>query len=642
MKEEKTVIQMLHQAAKDFANRGYAYEKQDDGWKGVTFSESDTLTDHVAGYFISQSLQPEDRVAIFAEGAPQWILSEIGALKARAVVVPLSIKLTPQELLVRLNHSGTTYVVVSHITMPKLQAIYDQLKVKPRIIGIGNLTKDSTGGEHLPAEALYSSFQQILEEGAAYVAEYPTAVRELEKEINLDDTVTISYTSGTTGNPKGIMLTHRNYYTNSMDAIATVDIPTGKYSTLVILPCDHSFAHTVCLYTGMLRGISLYFVDARGGALGLLRNIPKNLKEVKPDFLLTVPTLTGNIMKNMIQGIEKKGGVVEKLFKKALATAIARNGDGYNKVSGRPGSSLALFVAKKIIFPKLHEAFGGNLKFCIGGGAILPLKQQQFFAAIGQPVYQGYGLTENSPIISANGPKEHKFGTSGRLMPSIDVKIMLDNGEEAPQGVQGELVVRGGSVMKGYYKNPEATAETIRDGALYTGDLGYIEEDGFLMVIGRMKALLIAEDGEKYSPEEIEDLFTTHTDVIDQIMVYNDHKKYTTGLITLNKPVVEKLFAEKGITTAEAGLALIKDEVYGFQKSGTTTVPLQWIPRTFMIVEKTFAEEDGLVNSTMKLVRYKIVDMYRSTIEEMYTNQESAIFENSKNLAVLKNLFNLS
>ncbi len=637
----KTVMEMLHDAAVEFQDMGYLYEKQDEGWIKTSFIEADKQSDTFGGFLLDCGMQPGSRVAIFAEGSPQWIMSEVGSLKARCMVVPLSIKLTPQELLVRLNHSECSAIVVSHITMPKLKVIYNDLKVKPMVLGIGNLKNDESGGDNLPMGASFYSYQSCITQGENYLAKSPDAIKVLEKEISDDDTVTISYTSGTTGNPKGIMLTHRNYFTNATDAVNTVTIPKGSYSTLVILPCDHSFAHTVCLYTGMLRGISLYFVDARGGSIGLLRNIPKNLQEVKPDFLLTVPAITGNFMKNMVQAIEKKGGIIEKIFKRCLETGIARNGDGYNKVTGKPGSSLYLWLAKRLIFPKMRNAFGGNLKFCIGGGAILPVKQQEFFAAIGAPVYQGYGLTENAPIISANSPETHKYGTSGVLMPSIDVKIMLESGVEAPQGVQGEIVVRGGSVMKGYYKNPEATAEALRDGALYSGDLGYMDSDGFLMVVGRQKALLISADGEKYSPEEIEDLFTNHTDVINQIMVYNDHKKYTTGLITLNTPSVEKLFSVHNTTTAQDGLALLKEQLYGFQRDGVSHVPAQWIPRTFRIIEKPFSEEDGLVNSTMKLVRYRVTDYYRQDIEAMYL-EDVAGFENSYNESVLKRMFSLT
>ena len=192
--------------------------------------------------------------------------------------------------------------------------------------------------------------------------------------------------------------------------------------------------------------------------------------------------------------------------------------------------------------------FGDSLRFCVGGGALLDVKQQEFFAAFGLPVYQGYGLTEAAPIISSNAPKHHKFGSSGLVAPSIECTIRHEDGSVCAVGETGEIVIRGGNVMKGYFKNPEASAQALRDGWLWTGDLAYIDEDGFLVVVGREKALLIAEDGEKYSPEDIEEAVTFSTDVIDQMMAYCDHRRYTAAFVTLDEGKVRRFIKERGIT----------------------------------------------------------------------------------------------
>ena len=465
------------------------------------------------------------------------------------------------------------------------------------------------------------SFDDMVAEGQTGLEDVKT---ELDKRIaatDEDDVVTISYTSGTTGNPKGIMLTHKNYYTNSHDAVATVYLPDYSES-LIILPLDHSFAHTVGLYTSLLKGLSMSFVDSVGGGIATLRNIPINLKERNPYFLLTVPALTGNFMKKMQAGIREKGDFLNGIFTRGVAAGIKYHGDGFNRPSF--GTRLKAWfpykLASLLIFPKLREVFGNRIAFCIGGGALLEISQQEFYNAIGAPVYQGYGLTEASPIICANGPDKHKFGSSGVIMPSIECRIMKDENTEAAPLETGEIVIRGDSVMKGYFKNPEETAKTIKDGWLWTGDLGYKDPDGFLGVVGREKALLIAADGEKYSPEPIEEQIINNSELVNQIMVYNEQSKTTTALITINVDVLKARAQAKGLKDSEQLLAEVEGSVFSFTKN-KHDIPSQWIPSTFAIIEEPFSEKDQLINSTMKLVRHKVRDFYIDRINMMYEDE---------------------
>jgi long-chain acyl-CoA synthetase len=407
---------------------------------------------------------------------------------------------------------------------------------------------------------------------------------------------------------------------------------------------DHSFAHTVGLYTALVCGIALYFVDSRGGGIATLRNIPINLRESRPIFLFTVPALSGNFMKKIIQGIEEKGGFIEKLFKRGIEAGIAYNGNGYNKppFAVRARNFLPHRVAKLLIFNKVRKMiFGDALRFCVGGGALLDVKQQEFYAAFGLPVYQGYGLTEAAPIISSNAPRKHKFGSSGAVAQSVECTIRRQDGSICDVGETGEIVIRGGNVMKGYYKNPEATAQALRDGWLWTGDLAYYDQDGFLVVVGREKALLIAEDGEKYSPEDIEEAVTFSTSVIDQIMAYCDHRKYTTAFVTLDDSKVKRLIKERNVTTAAGLLDALKLEFYRFRSDPKAKkVQSTWVPAAFHIVPEAFGDANGTVNSTMKIVRHKIVSVYRDLIDYAYTPEGSRT-ENPRNLETLRKLYKL-
>jgi long-chain acyl-CoA synthetase len=291
-------------------------------------------------------------------------------------------------------------------------------------------------------------------------------------------------------------------------------------------------------------------------------------------------------------------------------------------------------AANVLIFPRLRAVFGKNLKFCIGGGALLEIKQQEFFNAIGAPVYQGYGLTENAPIICANSAERHKFGTSGVIIPGLDVRIMKDADTECKTGETGQIVTRGGSVMKGYFKNPEATSETIVNGWLWSGDLGYIDADGFLVVSGREKALLISADGEKYSPEIIEEAVINTSRLINQIMVFNEQCKYTTALITVDGDALKPAIKKEGIAarngkglddkSLDRVIDLIRGDLLAFKDDPAYSgIPGQWRPASFAVIPGAFSEEHGLVNSTMKLVRYKVRDFYRGRLDELYRSGQA-------------------
>jgi long-chain acyl-CoA synthetase len=612
----------------------------------VSFAEARTRAREFAAWLLSIGLKKGDSLAILAEGSPEWIMGELGMLMVGCVSVPLSIKLLAEEVPFRLNHSEAKAILTTKSQLKKVVASF--AAVENKSIRVVILDDDPDAARATAAAAGIAAdrvigFDEARAAGRAAMNGVSAELAARAAAVEEDDTVTICYTSGTTGNPKGIMLTHLNYWTNCHDGVKVIAIPQG-WRSLIILPVDHSFAHTAGLYTALVCSIALYFVDARGGGIAILRNIPINLLEVNPHFLFTVPAISGNFMKKMISAIEEKGGLIEKLFKAGIRAGIAYNGNGYNRPPRgvRFKSFLPYTLARLIVFGTVKKkVFGSTIQFCVGGGALLDVKQQEFFAALGVPVYQGYGLTEAAPIISANGPEKHKFGTSGVLMPSTELKIVKSDGTLAGPKETGEIVIRGGNVMKGYFKNPEATAQALRDGWLYTGDLAWWDPDGFLVVVGREKALLITEDGEKYSPEEIEEAVTFSTDTIDQIMAYCDHRKHTIALVSLDTGKVERMVKARGISTAEALLAVLKEHFYRFKTDPKAKkVQAAWIPSVFQIVAEPFSEKDGTVNSTMKIVRHRINQVHKDLLGYAYT-REGSVMENPRNLAALRTLFKL-
>jgi long-chain acyl-CoA synthetase len=643
---KKTVLRMLEDAARERGAFAYASRKTDAGWSTVTFAEARERSREFASWLLLHGARKGDAMVVIGEGSPEWIMSELGLLMAGCVSVPLSIKLLEEEIPFRLNHSLATGIITTKNQLKKVLGALAAAENKAlKIVYLDDdpdWARSEASAQGVAADRV-TGFDEARATGHAAMAQRGPELDRIMEGIEEDDTVTICYTSGTTGNPKGIMLTHLNYWTNCHDAVKAIDLPLG-WRSLIILPVDHSFAHTAGLYTALVCGVSLYFVDSRGGGIGTLRNIPINLLEAQSHFLFTVPSLSGNFMKKIIAGVEEKGGIIEKIFKAGIAAGIAWNGDGFKTpgIAVRVKSFLPYALARAVVFRTIvRKVFGGSVRFCVGGGALLDVKQQEFFAALGVPVYQGYGLTEAAPIISTNTPGRHKFGTSGILMESLELKIMRADGSLAETGETAEIVIRGGNVMKGYFRNPEATAKALRDGWLYTGDLAYRDKDGFLVVVGREKALLIAEDGEKYSPEDIEEAVTFSTDLIDQIMAYCDHRKYTVALVTLDTAKVEHLIADRRIPSAEELLAVLRDEFYRFRSDPKAKkVQAAWIPSVFQIVPQPFNEKNGTVNSMMKLVRHRVVEVHRDVIEHAYTREGSST-ENARNLETLRAMFKL-
>jgi len=640
----ENIVLQLEKAADRFGKKTYLADKDDTGWKEISFEEAKMQSRYLALSLHQLGLKKNERFAILSEGTSRWVISELALLYNGVASVPLSVKLIEEELPFRLIHSEAKGIFVSKNHIEKVLKIWNLIQDKD--FKIIYLDSDLEYAHNLSEKAGISkshilSYSNLVDIGEKEYSKYIDLFDQFIEKLDKEDVVTVSYTSGTTGNPKGIMLTHKNYVANSAEGVKVFKAD-DKMKTLIILPIDHCFAHTVAIFGALYSGMSLYFLDARGGTVNALKNIPINLNEVKPTFLLTVPALSGNLMKKIVDGIAAKGGFVEKLFHSGLKAGIQLFGNGYKKadLKTKLANYPTYLLAKTLIFSKLKSVFGGNLNYMVGGGALLDIKQQQFFYAIGFPIYQGYGLTEATPVISSNTPFKHKLGTSGDVLPSITCKIMNDKGEECKQGEKGEIVITGDNVMKGYLKNKDATDEALKDDWLWTGDLGYFDEDGFLVVTGREKALLIAEDGEKYSPEEIEESLTFSSPLIHQAMLYNNQKRFTSTIITLDEQKVKKHIKDHHIKDSSELLEVIENEVKSFKADPVykTKFPSIWMPTTFYIAPEEFSEDNQQINSTLKMVRYKIEEAYSKEIEEIYAPSGTEKIK-ERSIANLEKLF---
>ncbi len=593
-------------------------------FEAATYEQTQVWVHEFAAGLLAMGLKASERVALIAEGRNDWVVAELGVLFCGAINVPISIKIDePSELKFRLAHAGCRMVIVSGSQRQKVIAIKNDLPELEYIINLDDVEK--------PEREEISKYE-LIQKGKAFLTNGADLLAERWRGVKENDYANICYTSGTTADPKGILLTHRNYTSNVEQSTALLFIPQ-HYVSLTILPLDHAFAHTVCIYTLMKNGAALAFVKPGKTAIETLRNIPGNILAVKPHFILSVPTLAKSFRNNIESGIRKKGKATEKLFQTALEVAYDYNGLGIDKGKGLRKLIYPLYkLFDALLFKKIRENFGGKLEFFVGGGALLDIELQRFFYAIGIPMFQGYGLTEAAPVISANVPVLHKLGSSGKIAQGVEVKICDDKGNELPRGQKGEIVVRGENVMAGYWKNEKASAETIKDGWLFTGDLGYLSEDDFLYVLGRFKSLLIGNDGEKYSPEGIEEALTESSPYIEQVMLYNDQSPFTVALLVPNRSRLTAYLKEHHLdflTPAgqKAALEKLDSEIAQFREGGAFSgmFPQRWLPTAVAILGEGFTEQNHFLNSTLKMVRGKIVKSYQDRIDYLFTPEAKDI-----------------
>lgn len=610
------------------------WEKKSERYEPLTYSGMKQLVYKFAAGLLSMGLNKGDRAALIAEGRNDWVMSELSVLYCGGVNVPISIKIDePNDLKFRISHSECKFVIISQSQLHKIRRIKGDLPNLDKIIVLDNI-KDLQEDE--------IDKDSILNLGENYLRENGESFENIFRSINEDDNANICYTSGTTADPKGIILTHRNYTANVEQATALLPIPE-HYVSLLILPWDHSFAHTAGIYTLMKNGASMASIQIGNSPIETLRNIPANIKEIKPTFLLSVPALAKNFRKNIESGIRSKGEKIEKLFNKALETAYRYNGLGCDRGKGLNKFKKPLIALyDKILFSKIREGFGGRLEFFIGGGALLDIELQKFFYAIGIPMFQGYGLSEAAPVISANVPAQHKLGSSGKIVQNLEVKICNEDGIELPQGQKGEIVCKGENVMKGYWKNEKATSDTLRNGWLYTGDMGYMDKDGYLYVLGRFKSLLIGSDGEKYSPEGIEEALVEKSGFIEQVMLHNNQDAYTVALIVPNKELLKSELKTLGLTVHEEEgrkkvIEIIQSHINKFKLGGEFEgeFPERWLPSTFALLGEGFTEQNHFLNSTLKMVRGKITEFYKTRIEYLYSAEGKNIY-NHQNLKIVE------
>ena len=632
-----TIIDFVRKYTDQYADLTYLREKVDGVWTETSFGTTWQEARLYAAGFMALGLRKGDKVSLLSEGRNAWIFCELGILFAGGVDVPMSFKLeSDYDLTFRINHSDSRFVVVSEGQLPKVRRVLSQCPSVEKVIVFDDIPL-ADGEMH---------FSEIRRMGEEFLEAHPGELEACMDSIGPDDYANISYTSGTTADPKGILLTHRNYTANVEQAGSVVSIDVGDVM-LIITPLDHCFAHVCGMYFMMCHGGSVATVPGGRNAVTMLKNIPIAIREVRPHLMLSVPAISRNFRKNIEAGIRKKGKTVERLYEFALRNAIAYNREYYNM--GKPAwkqfwRAPIKALMDKLVFSGVREGFGGRLKFFVGGGALLDIELQRYFCAIGMPIFQGYGLSEATPVICSNSLGHARFGSSGRTVQPMDIKICGEDGKELPVGSTGEIVIRGENVMAGYWKNPEATASTIVDGWLHTGDRGYLckEDPRYLYVTGRFKSLLISSDGEKYSPEGFEDSLADGSRFIDASMLYNNQSPWTAVLVIPAKAALAEAVKARGLDPESseglrAQLDILQSEVDSYRAGGRHQgmFPEKWLPAAIVVGDTPFTEQNGMLNTTSKMVRGKVEKFYADRISYAMTSEGKDLY-NSKNIESLK------
>lgn len=590
----KRLFDCLEHQLKHFPKKDMLAAKENGQWVSYSTEQVvDTVNRFSAGLVqlgvSARDITPEssDKIAIISNNRPEWIFTDLACQQIGAILVPVYPTTSPVELEFILNDAAVQYLFVSNAELlAKAKAVAAKV---PSIKTI--YTFDSIEGARHWTEVAALATPETLKE-----------VSEISKTIPVSHLATIIYTSGTTGTPKGVMLSHRNIYSNlqfSKESFPFNDAPESK--VLSFLPLNHIFEKTVT-YIYLYSGISIYYAES-------LETIGDNLREIKPDGFTTVPRLLEKVFERIMAKGNELTGVKRKLF--FWAVDLAEQYD--NLKSGGLWYNMQLALANKLIFSKWREALGGNVSFIVTGGAACQVKLLRIFNAAKIPVYEGYGPTENSPVISVNrqGKGLTKFGTVGPLINGVQLKLAED----------GEICVAGPSVMEGYYKRPDLTAEAIVDGWLHTGDIGIIEDGKFLKITDRKKELFKTSGGKYVAPQPIENKLK-ESPFIEQIMVIGSERKFVAALIVPSFLTLKDWMKEKGInyTTNEDAvhhprvLDLYRELVESYNTYFNHVEQI----KKFELLPQEWTIDTGEMTPKMSLKRKVVMEKFKTAIEHIY------------------------
>ncbi len=593
--EAKTLVEMFQEVVKKHGQKTSLMQKVAGEFKGFSYDEFGKRVKNFALGLASLGITHGDRIAMISENRPEWAISDFGILSLGATNVPIYPTITPQQIEYILKDSGSRLIIVSKPDLlEKILQIKDNLPALQKIICMDE--SETKKDYMLKFEDLYQMGKKFDKDHAGY---FENAL----KKVMPDDLCGIIYTSGTTGAPKGVMLTHNNLLSNVMAAKQVIRVDETD-TLLSFLPLCHSFERMAGHFLAICAGATIAYAES-------VETVADNLGEVRPTLMTSVPRLYEKIYGRVIENANAGSSLKQKIFWWAVNTGEKYvNAKTKGKISG--GLNFKYNLATKLVFSKLQQRVGGRLRFFVSGGAPLPKEIAEFFYKAGILILEGYGLTETSPVITVNREEQFKFGSVGPAVPGVEVKIADDS----------EILTRGPHVMKGYYKNPEATAESIdKEGWLHTGDIGILDKEGMLYITDRKKNILVTSGGKNVTPATIENLLIT-SPYIEQVMVIGDKRNYLTALIVPSFPALQKYADENGISYSNVKELLTNDKIYAALDADVQNLTKDLARfeqvKKFTLMPKEFNIEDGELTPTLKVKRKVVSEKYADVINQMY------------------------
>ncbi len=592
-KAAPNLLALLERQARDQAASAALKHKRDGRWQDVGWGELARRSRDVSDGLAALGIVRGDRVAVIGDTNLEWMLADLGILGAGAITATIYQSNQPEECRYIVENAGARIVFCdSAAQVAKLRQVKDRLPRLERIVR----------AQGPAADAFELTLAELEKIGQEWRKANPRAHEERVARLGSEDVATLIYTSGTTGNPKGVMLTHGNW-TYEGAAIEAIRVIGPTDVILLFLPMAHSFAKVIQA-AWLATGCACAFVES-------MDKIMDNASEVKPTVMPAVPRIFEKAYNTVISKGFASPGLKGKLFRLAM-----EGFDAYAQARERGGthSSFGLLVGRKLVFPKLtaalNERFGGKVRFFVSGGAPLAPKIAWFFDALGFTILEGYGLSESSAGTFVNRPGQNRIGTVGPPVPGSEVRIAED----------GEILIRGPGVMKGYWNDPAATAEVLQDGWLLTGDVGRLDPAGHLQITDRKKDIIVTAGGKNVAPQNLENDLKTDP-LVSQVMVHGDKRKFLSALVTLNEENARKWASEHGVPqgaslhdhpTVVARLQQAIDALNARQASYATI-------KRFAIVRNDFTQETGELTPTLKVKRKVVTEKYRPVLDAFYT-----------------------
>lgn len=569
--------------------------KRGEVWRDLSYVDVRDQVQRVAAGFRELGITPGSNIALLSENRPEWAIIDFGCLTIRCADVPIYPTLPAGQVSYILRDSGAVAIVVStKAQLDKILAIRHP-DVTPALRHIIALEPDAVGPGVMP-------FGDLLERGRAALGKYPRW-KEEALQATPQDLATLIYTSGTTGDPKGVMLTHGNLTTNVVAGLTHLDL-TEHDECLSFLPLSHVFERMAGHYCMWQSGAQITYAQS-------FETVPADLMDRKPTVVLSVPRLYEKIYARVLEGASASP-VKKKIFAWARANGEAWAEHVLAKKPVPTALAIKKAIADRLVFSKLRARTGGQLRYFVSGGAPLSAEVAKFFFAAGLPVYEGYGLTETSPVITVNSRAHVRIGTVGRAIPGVEVRIAPD----------GEILTRGPHVMKGYYNKPQATHEAIdAEGWFHTGDIGMIDADGFLRITDRKKDIIVTAGGKNIAPQPIENRVKTNKFILNAVMI-GDKRKFPVMLVVPNlESLREWAVAQNLPSMDDAALIASREATEKIEREVKKTLrdlAHFEVPKKVLLIQRDFSIDTGELTPTLKVKRRVVEKNYFAQIEAVY------------------------